>query len=157
SRPVRKHYAGLWRWRLSSHVLEHTSSVYSLEPSVAHVCSCANGKEKANSDGIRLFGPSNLIHAQSARRGDCPNSAHEFDEIISTMRMASMRGRGNAASRRTWILLTAPLSRNHERLRSFDLQNQLARLPHQFADMLTFGNSLSRVTAVLECILVASR
>jgi len=64
------------------------------------------------------------------------------------MRMASMRGRGTGISP-DWILLTVSLSRNHERLRSFDLQNQLARLPHQFADMLTFGNSLSSVTAVL--------
>jgi len=64
------------------------------------------------------------------------------------MRMASMRGRGTGISP-DWILLTAPPSRNHERLRSFDPQNQLARLPHQFADMLTFGNSLSSVTAVL--------
>jgi hypothetical protein len=32
---------------------------------------------------------------------------------------------------------------------AIDLQNQLARLPHQFADVLTFDNSVSSVTAVL--------
>jgi hypothetical protein len=70
------------------------------------------------------------------------------------MRMDSMRRRGTLTLIRCgispdWTLLTAPQPRNHERLRSFDLQNQLARSPHQFADILTFGNSLSSVTAVL--------
>jgi hypothetical protein len=38
-----------------------------------------------------------------------------------------------------------------------DLQEQLTRLPHQFAGALIFRNGLASITAMLERVLIASR